>query len=105
MARPLYQEVLQKVPSMLRIVDAEVPIETKSDGSDLADTAVSRVRKSPRFVAVDGAPYRVSATTLKDGSVELCLTDDGGFSFACAHGDGVSYLSGTSRTEMFPAQS
>jgi len=86
-ARPLYQEVLQKAPSMVRIVDGTVPIETKSDGSDLADVALRRIGKSPRFDAVDGAPFRVSASTLKDGSVELCLTDDGGFSFACAHGD------------------
>ena len=86
-ARPLYQEVLQKGPSMLRIVDAQLPITTKSDGSDLADAALRRVRRSPRFDASDNAPYRVSATTMKDGAVELCLTDDGGFSFACAHGD------------------
>ena len=78
-ARPLYQEVLQKVPSMIRIVDASVPIDTKTDGSDLADAALRRIRRSPRFDAVDGAPFRVSASTLKDGSVELCLTDDGGF--------------------------
>jgi tetratricopeptide (TPR) repeat protein len=85
-ARPLFHEVLQKAPSMLRILDTELPVTISDDGSPLAKEAARRVRHSPRFDATDGAPFKISATS-KNGVVELCLTDDGGFSFGCAHGE------------------
>ncbi len=85
-AAQLDHEVLQKFPSVLRILDLSLPISTKSDGSELADDAVRRVGKSPRFTTESNAPFVVSAST-RAGVVELCLTDASGFSFACASGD------------------
>ena len=85
-AAPLYHEVLQKLPSILRLLHLAVPVSITGDGSALAAEAARRLRGSPRFDAASSAPFKISATS-KAGTVELCLTDDAGYQFACAHGD------------------
>lgn len=83
-ARP-YHEVLQKFPSILRILDLALPVTFDSDHSAAAQQAIDRCANSPRFTEVRDAPFRVSARSV-DNVVELCLTDTSGFQFACARG-------------------
>jgi tetratricopeptide (TPR) repeat protein len=86
-ALPLYHEVLQKFPSVFRLLDLAVPVSIHSDGSALAGEAASRIARSPRFSVMTGAPFAI-AVTAKDARVELCLNDSAGYRFACANGDG-----------------
>jgi tetratricopeptide (TPR) repeat protein len=86
-ARPYYHEILQKLPSALRFLDARVPATVESDGSARGAAAASRLARSRRFVdAGKDAPFRLR-TGDKGGAVEICLTDDRGFQLACATGD------------------
>jgi tetratricopeptide (TPR) repeat protein len=77
-ARPLYQEVLGKLPSALRFLDLQLPVRVDGDGGD----AARRVARSSRFLVEDGAPF-----VLRVRGKGICLLDDAGFQFAC--GDGV----------------
>jgi tetratricopeptide (TPR) repeat protein len=83
-ARP-YHEVLQKFPSVLRILDLAVPVTIDSDSSPAAAEAARRAGDSPRFSVTASAPFAIHARTV-DGVVELCLADTTGFQFACARG-------------------
>jgi hypothetical protein len=85
-ARPLYQQVMQKLPSAMRILDLRLPVAVESDGSPLAREAAARAARSTRFVRGADAPFRVMASG-RDGAVEICLTDDKGSQFACATGE------------------
>ncbi len=85
-ARPLYQQVMQKLPSALRFLDLRLPVTVEGDASPLARKAAARVARSTRFARGADAPFRVQASG-RDGTVELCLTDDRGFQFACAAGE------------------
>lgn len=79
-AAPLYHEVLQKFPSVIRMLDLAVPVTIKGSGE-----AAIRLSRSPRFTIVDDAPF-VIAITEKAKKLELCLTDAKGYQFACATG-------------------
>ena len=83
-ARP-YHEVLQKFPSILRILDVPLPVSFDSDNSPAAREAISRAANSPRFTETTAAPFKVFARST-DNVVELCLTDTAGFQFACGKG-------------------
>lgn len=83
-ARP-YHEVLQRFPSVLRILDLAVPVTIDSDGSPAAADAASRAADSPRFTVTAHAPFAIHARSV-EGVVELCLSDTSGFQFACARG-------------------
>jgi hypothetical protein len=83
-ARP-YHEVLQRFPSVLRILGLAVPVQLDSDTSPAAAEAARRAGDSPRFVVTAHAPFVIHARSV-DGVVELCLSDTSGFQFACARG-------------------
>ena len=85
-ARPLYQQVMQKLPSALRFLDLRLPAAIEGDGSALAAAAAARLARSTRFRLDAAAPFKVRASD-RDGVVEICLTDDKGFQFACATGE------------------
>jgi tetratricopeptide (TPR) repeat protein len=84
-AAPLYHEVLQKFPSVFRLLGVAVPVSIHGDGSALAGEASSRIARSPRFTVTTGAPFAI-AVSAKGARVELCLTDANGYQFACATG-------------------
>ncbi|MBV8758249.1 MAG: hypothetical protein JO257_13265 [Deltaproteobacteria bacterium] len=83
-ARP-YHEVLQKFPSILRIMDVALPVSFESDHTAAAQQAIERCANSPRFSDTKNAPFKVTARSI-DNVIELCLTDTSGFQFACARG-------------------
>jgi tetratricopeptide (TPR) repeat protein len=86
-ARPYYHELLQKLPSALRFVDARVPATVNADGSARGEAAAKRLRRSTRFVdAGPDAPFRLHVTD-RAGALEICLTDDRGFQLACGTGE------------------
>lgn len=81
-ARPLYQEVLQKFPSVLRILDVALPVSLSTDGSALARAAEKRLRSSSRWKSRADAPFRLQLSAI-NGGIEICLLDDHGFHFTC----------------------
>jgi tetratricopeptide (TPR) repeat protein len=85
-ARPLYHEVLQKFPPVLRYLELRVPATISDDGSALARRAARRLAGSARFATGAGAPFRLAVAARND-AVEICLTDDSGFQFSCATGE------------------
>jgi hypothetical protein len=77
--------VLQRFPSVLRILDLAVPVQIDSDNTPAAAEAARRAAASPRFTETSHAPFAIHARSV-DGVVELCLSDTSGFQFACARG-------------------
>jgi tetratricopeptide (TPR) repeat protein len=85
-ARAGFQEVLRNFPSVLRILDLQVPAQVSSDGSALAKTVAERLMRSRRFTITKGAPFRLDVSA-KGESVQICLSDESGAQFACAAGE------------------
>ncbi len=82
----VYHEVLQKLPSALRILDLALPVTITNDGSARAKDAADGLAKSPRFTSSsEGFKLDVSS---KDKTLTICLTDPHGMQFACESGDG-----------------
>lgn len=85
-ARAAYHEVLQKLPSTVRILDLAIPVEITHDGSARAEEVAEAVGDSPRFrSSSEGFKIYVSAA---GKSVTTCLTDRNGLQFACATSEG-----------------
>ena len=86
-ARPHYREVLQKFPSILRILDLRVPVTFAADGTALAKRALERLRGSRRFDE-SNSPLRVQVNSDK-GGLTVCLLDENGYQFSCTTTDKV----------------
>ena len=81
-----YHEVLQKLPSTIRILGLRVPVEITHDGSARASEVADGVADSTRFESSSrGFKIYVSSS---GKSVTTCLTDRNGLQFACATSDG-----------------
>jgi hypothetical protein len=80
-----YHEVLQKLPSTVRILDLAIPVEVTHDKSERAEQVADSVTDSPRFTS-SSRGFRVHVTTGK--SVTACLTDRNGLQFACGSSEG-----------------
>ncbi|HET9484210.1 MAG TPA: hypothetical protein VFO79_09660, partial [Xanthomonadales bacterium] len=82
-----YHEVLQKLPSAIRILDLAIPVEIVHDGSELASDAADELGNSPRLTSSKQGfkvDLRVTGKTL-----HVCLTDRHGLQFACGSGDRI----------------
>ena len=81
-----YHEVLQKLPSTVRILDLAIPVEVTHDGSERAEEVADAVTDSPRFQSSQSG-FKVSVTTTGK-TVTACLTDRSGQQFACGSSEG-----------------
>ena len=81
-----YHEVLQKLPSTLRILDLALPAAIRHDGDARARDVAGALAKSPRFTHDAGG--LVVEVTARDREVTVCLTDRHGLQYACAGGAG-----------------
>jgi tetratricopeptide (TPR) repeat protein len=85
-ARLAYGEVLQRWPSIFRILGLKLPATLAVGAHPLAQETGLRMARSARFSFSPAAPYTVGVES--DGKVvELCLRDDSGSQIACATGD------------------
>ncbi len=85
-ARSAYQEVLQRWPTTLRLLELALPATLEGDGSQVARDTVTRLNRSTRFAIASEAPFRLRVEAREKG-VEICLRDDAGTQFACASGE------------------
>ncbi|MDQ3335066.1 MAG: tetratricopeptide repeat protein [Myxococcota bacterium] len=81
-----YHEVLQKLPSTVRILDVAIPVEVTHDKSERAEEVADSVTDSPRFKS-SSRGFKVHVTTTGK-SVTACLTDRNGLQFACGSSEG-----------------
>lgn len=85
-AAAAYHEVLQKLPSALRILDLALPVTISNDGSERAREVASKMSSSPRFTESDGG-MRIEVAA-QGSTVNVCLVDPRGFQFACVASEG-----------------
>jgi hypothetical protein len=94
-ADPAYHEVMQKLPSVMRVLDLRVPASLWSDGSALGRAALGRLAGSRRFLTTAGeAPFQLRASD-RGGALEVCLVDARGGQLACATGEKRPQLADT----------
>ena len=81
-----YHEVMQKLPSTIRILDLKIPVEITHDGSDRAKDVADEVGNSTRFTG-SSRGFKINVTT-SGKAVTVCLTDRNGMQFSCASSEG-----------------
>ncbi|MCB9536790.1 MAG: hypothetical protein H6704_11110 [Myxococcales bacterium] len=80
-ARPHYHAVLTAWPTVLRLIDAPLPVSITHDNSAVAKEAAERLGDSPRILA-QPSPFTVFLGSLDDGA-EACLEGPGGQRYNC----------------------
>lgn len=85
-AKADFDVVMRQWPTILRILEIELPTSLSHDGSELADETASRLARSDRFRITDAAPFKLRVDAQGKGVV-ICLTDSAGSRLACATGE------------------
>lgn len=88
-ARADLQELLQRWPTVFRLLRLDVPVTMSNDGSALAKETADRLARSPRLQVQSKAPFQVTVNA-RGKDVDVCLLDDSGTQFACATGEGAT---------------
>ncbi len=85
----LWQEVMQRWPTALRILGLKLPASVSTDDSELANETAARLRRSIRFAIIDDGPFKLKVES-RGGQVDICLNDASGARLSCASGEGAT---------------
>jgi tetratricopeptide (TPR) repeat protein len=99
-AAAAYQEVLEKFPSVLRMLEIAIPATVSHDGSTQAEKVASRLEGSRRFDVKQEAPFALAVSTRGD-KLEICLRNQNGMQISCSLGDSADAVLSTFHADCF----
>lgn len=81
-AQGLWNEVLDKYPTLLRQLAIRLPVSVATDGSELAVSAGQKLMNSARLKVVERG-FKVDVYVKQD-KLQVCLLGPGGYKYGCA---------------------